>query len=255
MVQKAGKKSGMAGISDTIKGTLRRAANRLGYDIIGYDADNPRARLSKLLGRSGITVLFDVGANSGSFGWDMRELQYSGKIVSFEPLKDAFARLQKMACRDPNWEVLNIGLGAQDEERAIHVAANSQSSSFLAMLDAHARAAPESGYQEDQPASLRRLDHIFADYCRPSDKVFLKIDTQGFEKKVLEGAGQTLAAMPLVQLECSLVPLYAGAEKIEDMIGYMRALGYDPVDAVPTFHDKDSGHMMQADVLFLRRST
>ena len=82
--------------------------------------------------------------------------------------------------------------------------------------------------------------------------MFLKIDTQGFEKPVLEGARAILDRVPLVQLECSLVPLYQGAEPIEDMIGMMRSLGYDPVDLQPTFHHRDSGHLMQADVLFVR---
>ena len=242
----------MAGISDTVKAMLRRAANGMGYDIVGFDGDNPRARLARLLNRHRINVVFDVGANCGAFGWDLRELGFAGKIVSFEPLQDAFAQLQDKARHDPKWQAVNIGLGARDEERVLQVAANSQSSSFLPMLNAHVEAAPESAYQGQQIARLRRLDQVFGDYCGPDDRIFLKIDTQGFEEQVLEGAGATLAAMPLVQLECSLVPLYEGGQTIESLIGLMRSRGYAPIDMLTTFRHRDSAHLMQVDVLFAR---
>lgn len=243
----------MSGIKDILKAGLRRIANRAGYDIVGFDSHNARWRLAQLLKRQGITLVLDVGANEGHFGWDLRELGFTGKIISFEPLHDAFARLNAAAGKDPNWQALNIGLGDKDEQRTIHVAANSQSSSFLPMLAGHQEAAPESAYKGDQLATLRRLDGIFAELAIPADRAFLKIDTQGFEKPVLEGARGILKAVPLVQLECSLVPLYEGGGLIETMIADMRALGYDPVEILPTFHHRDGGQLMQADILFASR--
>lgn len=243
----------MASAREIFKAAIRRTINRLGYDIVAFDADNPRARLARLLQHHGVTVIADVGANEGHFGWDMRELGFGGKIVSFEPLQDAFARLAHACAADESWQAVNIGLGNRDEDRFIHVAANSQSSSFLSMLDTHKEAAPQSAYQGEERATIRRLESILPAYCGPADKVFLKVDTQGFEKPVLEGARGLLPAVPLIQLECSLVPLYDGAESIEDMIAFMRGTGYDPIDLQPTFHHKNSGHLMQADVLFVRR--
>ena len=242
----------MAGTKEKVKAAIRKAANALGYDIVGFDGNNARTRLARLLQRHAITAILDVGANEGHFGWDMRELGFTGKIVSFEPLSDAFMRLQTARRADPFWQAVNIGLGDRDEPRIIHIAANSQSSSFLPMLGTHTQAAPESAYQGDEQATIRRLESVFAQYCAPADRVFLKVDTQGFEKPVLQGAGAILNAVPLVQLECSLVPLYDGAESIEDMIGFMRELGYDPIDLQPAFHHRDSGHLMQADLLFVR---
>jgi FkbM family methyltransferase len=240
-------------LADRLKAAVRRLANALGYDIVGYNGRSDRWRMARLLERHRITVLFDVGANRGTFGWDMRELGFRGRIVSFEPLSEAFSHLERMARADGNWQALNIGLGECDEDRLLNVAANSQSSSFLPMLDAHKRAAPESLYEREERTAVRRLDGIFDNYCGPGDAAFLKIDTQGFEKYVLEGARGKLGAVPLVQLECSLVPLYQGTNVVEDMIGYMRGLGYDPVHVLPTFYHHDSGHLMQADVVFLRR--
>ncbi len=243
----------MAHPAQVLKAAIRKAANALGYDIVGYDGNNARQRLAGLLERHGIGVILDVGANEGHFAWDMRELGYRGRIISFEPMAEAFAQLQKAAAGDPNWQAVHCGLGARDEQKTLNVAANSQSSSFLPMLDAHRQAAPESGYQRQEQVIVRRLDGVVSAYCGPSDRAFLKVDTQGFERQVMEGAGTVLMQVPLMQLECSLVPLYAGSDTIEDLIGLVRALGYDPVDIQPTFHHGDSGHLMQADVLFVRR--
>ncbi len=243
----------MASPTQVLKAALRRAANALGYDIVGYDGANPRRRLAELIPRHRINVVLDVGANEGHFGWDMRELGYKGLIVSFEPMADAFARLQKAAAGDAAWRAVHCGLGARDEQKTINVAANSQSSSFLPMLEAHRQAAPESVYQRQEQVTVRRLDSVLQDHCSPSDRMFLKIDTQGFERQVLEGAGNALAQAPLMQLECSLVALYEGSDTIEELIGLARSLGYDPIDIQPTFHHKDSGHLMQADMLFVRR--
>lgn len=237
-----------------LKKVLRRAANAIGYDIVGFDGNNARARLARVLHRLDIRTVLDVGANRGDFGWSLRELGYRGEIVSFEPLPDAFRQLSKRAVADGKWKAVPIGLGDQDQELAIHVAANSQSSSFLPMLDAHEKAAPESRYQGTVTARIRRLDQIFQDYCPSGQPVFLKIDTQGFERKVLEGAARILGTVPLVQLECSLVPLYQGGDVIEDLVGWMRTLGYDPIDLQPAFFDQEDRRMMQIDMLFERRA-
>ena len=243
----------MSRVTHAIKAAIRASANLLGYDFVQYDSKNHRWRLKNLLVANGITLVLDVGANEGSFGRELRELGFDGKIVSFEPLADAYRRLAAAAAPDPGWAAVNIGLGERDEERVLNIAANSQSSSFLAMEGAHMEAAPESAYVGQGAAVIRRLDGMFAERCPADTSAFLKIDTQGFEKKVMEGAVGVLDRIPLVQLECSLVPLYRDAELIEDLLAYMRRLGYDPVDQRPTFHHRDNHHLMQMDVLFLRR--
>lgn len=237
-----------------LKTALRRAANAIGYDIVGYDGNNVRARLTCTLDRLNIGTVLDVGANRGDFGWFLRELGYSGEIISFEPLPDAFRQLSQRAGADGKWKAVPIGLGDRDEELPIHVAANSQSSSFLPMLEAHEKAAPESRYQGTVTARIRRLDQVFPEYCPAGRRAFLKVDTQGFERKVLEGAAGVLDAVPLVQLECSLIPLYRGGDVIEDLIGWMRGLGYDPIDLQPAFFHRGDGRLMQADMLFERRA-
>src|SRR6185312_15221346 len=156
----------MSGAQKSLKAIIRKAANALGYEFVRYDLASPRFRLARLLALHRIDVILDVGANAGQFGWDLRDIGFSGRIVSFEPLADAFAQLQQAAQGDGKWQAVNIGLGEEDGRAVINVAANSQSSSFLPMLSAHREAAPESRYVGEQSAEIRRLDNVFAAYVR-----------------------------------------------------------------------------------------
>ena len=236
-----------------LKSAIRRAANRLGYDIVGHDEKNARWRMAQFFAQARITTVFDVGANRGTYGWELREMGFGGTIVSFEPMQDAYAQLKAAAGSDPKWRVVNIGLGDKDEELLLNVAANSESSSFLPMLAAHEDAAPESRYLKQEPARIRRLDGVVREHAGAGGRIFLKIDTQGFERHVLDGARGMLEQVPLIQIECSLVPLYGGVDTVEGMIAFLRGLGYAPIDTRPTFHHRDNHHLMQMDVIFARQ--
>ena len=72
------------------------------------------------------------------------------------------------------------------------------------MLDVHSGAAPQSVYVGKDSAKIITLDSVFYNYRTASERVFLKIDAQGFERPVLEGAKDCLRDIKAIQLELSL---------------------------------------------------
>ena len=94
-----------------------------------------------VLRQAGVSSVLDVGANEGLYGEALRRAGYSGTIHSFEPLPDAFDRLSARASRDVNWYAINAACGEAAGTLELNRSANSVSSSFLEMLDEHARAA------------------------------------------------------------------------------------------------------------------
>jgi len=230
---------------------VRMLLRRFGLDVVRIGAPGP-ALLRKLRLRAGCALL-DVGANAGLFGGKMREAGFTGRIISFEPLDSAFAALQAKAASAPPWETVNVALGERDGEVAINIAANSYSSSLLDMLPRHVRSAPESAYVGTQRATMRRLDCILNDYCRPEEQCFLKVDVQGYEKMVLEGARGSLGRIYGMLLEMSLAPLYAGAPSFSELLEYVTKLGYVLVSLDPGLTDEKTGELLQADGLFFRR--
>lgn len=234
---------------------VRRTANRVGLDITRHrPAASPAGRLATMLAAHGVDVVLDVGANIGQFALGLRGAGYRGRIVSFEPLSAAWRQLSHAARRDPCWEVPPaVALGAGDGEVEINVSGNSVSSSILDMLHSHASAAPESRYVARERVPLRRLDSIARDLVAPDARPFLKIDAQGYEAQVLEGAGGLLERVAGLQLELSLVPLYAGQALYRELIDRLDAAGFEPWALWPGFADPASGRMLQVDAAFFRR--
>mgnify|MGYP002153768379 CR=1 FL=1 len=234
---------------------IRKYLWKIGCDVIRFAPDaHPVARRKQLLVSLGIDTVLDVGANRGQFARHLRQdLGYAGRILSFEPLSTAFAVLSKRAQHDPNWEVFDFALGDVEGRREINVAGNSDSSSLLDMLPAHLDAAPESAYQGREIVEVKQLDPLFSTLCHDAARIYLKIDTQGFEERVLVGARQSLARIDTVQVEMSLVPLYRGQPLFYDLYRLLADSGYSLIAVDPCFADRNSGQVLQVDGTFHRR--
>lgn len=233
---------------------LRRLLRRLGYEVHPFTpAESALARRKMLMQHYGVQTVLDVGANTGQYAQELRiDIEFSGDIISFEPLPTAFQELERTCRRDPRWRALNCALGSAPEFREINVAANSLSSSLLTMLERHRDAASGSGYIGKARIEVRTLDSLFDELLpAPAPKeIYLKIDTQGFEREVLKGATNSLPRIRTIELELSLVPLYRDGPLLEEMCELMRSHGYTLVWLESGFVDARSGQTLQADGVF-----
>lgn len=198
-----------------------------------------------------IDCVLDVGANDGEYGLEIRGRGYRGRIESFEPLPDAVEKCRRAAAASPPWNVHPVALGSEPGQLMLNVSAHAQSSSFLA-LDERITAGVDRSYKGQVQVQVRRLDDVFDEVCRDARKVWLKIDTQGFERNVIEGARQSLSRVSVVQMELPLVPNYRGETLIEEMIGLMREAGFVPWWILDGFRNSATLQLYQADVFFVR---
>jgi FkbM family methyltransferase len=241
-----------AAINRRVQDGLRR----LGYEVHAYTPgpvlSDEDVRRVKLLRSEGIDAVLDVGANAGQYAQRLRAAGYTGRIVSFEPLAEAFAALQRAAAADPRWDARRLALGDADGEGAIHVAANSWSSSLLDMGERHLASAPESAYISTEQVATARLDTIWDDVVGAEERPFLKLDVQGFELHVLRGASARLDRLVGVQAELALVHLYEGDSLWRDVVAYLDSHGFELAGLEPGFEDPQTGRMLQVDGIFLR---
>ena len=237
-----------------LKNFVKRLAHYSGFDVRRYHpSTSETAQFMAMLSAHGINLIFDVGANTGQFGTSLRDAGYRGRIVSFEPLAAAREQLLWVSRNDALWDIASrAAIGSEDGEIEIHVAGNSQSSSVLGMLEAHASAAPESAYVGSEKVPLRRLDTLASGYFRPDSVSFLKIDTQGYEDRVLQGATGLLDRFVGLQLELSLVPLYEGQRLSDDLTAQVQASGFELWAMSQVFSDPRSGRLLQIDATFFR---
>lgn len=225
---------------------IRRILRRFNIDLVRLKpATSIEHRRNLILKNLNIDLLLDVGANVGRYSQTVRQAGYKGQIVSFEPLLKEFATLSREAARDARWECLSYALGDTDSTTEIYVAGNSESSSLLQMLDTHVKNCPSSAYVGTEKVNVTRLDSIGY-----TGNIYLKIDTQGYEMKVLTGAYRTLPYIQAIELEMSLVPLYEGEILFREMYDYLDSMGFGLVSVYPGFSSPTTGYLLQFDAIF-----
>lgn len=205
-----------------------------------------------MLTNLGIGTVIDIGANIGQYAGALREIGYKGEIISFEPLSDAYAELSKRAKADPKWRAFHCAIGAEDGEAAINVSGNSTSSSLLPMLDMHVRNEPRSRYVRTERIKVSTLVTALQELFPFDRRIYLKIDTQGYEQQVIQGAGPRLQQVEVLECELSFVPLYAGQCLFQDMLKLIGESGFSPVHFEPVFSDVKTGYCLQMNGLFVR---
>ncbi|WP_395703426.1 FkbM family methyltransferase [Aquabacterium sp.] len=238
----------------TLKHELRMLLRKGGIDLSRYNAaQSLDARMQLRLKTQRIDTVLDVGANDGGYARALRAAGFEGRILSFEPLDDAHQRLCQQAEGQAGWAVApRMALGASEGEVEINVAGNSASSSILPMLDRHLEAAPNSRYVSQQQVPLRRLDAVAHPLIEQARAIHLKIDTQGYEMPVLEGAAGLMPRIRGLQLEMSLVPLYEGQVLFRELYDWVIGQGFELHGVVPGFMDVETGRMLQMDGIFFR---
>jgi FkbM family methyltransferase len=233
---------------------VRAALHGVGFDFVRYDADRfAELRRLPLLNARRIDLVLDVGANQGQYATELRRSGYRGRIVSFEPLASAYRELERRAAAAPEWETRNFALGETEGTTSIHVAGNSWSSSLLPMGARHLASAPESAYVAEEQVEVKTLDALAPELARPDERVWLKLDVQGYEIPVLHGAEKTLAQVEVVETELSLVELYEGQALFGDVIAHLAERGFGAWFFEPVFRDPASGELLQIDGIFARR--
>lgn len=227
----------------------QRGLNKFGYRIApNVDAVDLR---TYWLDRLGIDLVLDVGANEGQFVRWMRDRGYKGPIMSFEPQMQAFKSLEKAWGGDRNWTGFHTALGEEAGELTMHIAGNSVSSSLLPMLNSHVEALPESEMVGEETVPIARLDVIISPHVDASKRIFLKIDTQGFEDAVIKGATGMIDRVAFLELELSLVPLYEQQKLLPELISDVQQLGFVPVGLENGFANPAMGRTLQMDGLFV----
>jgi FkbM family methyltransferase len=237
-------------LTTPIKFAIQRTLQSFGWEIKRFTLDE-MSQLVKFLAIHKVETVLDVGANMGQFASTLRMAGYPAKIISFEPQSEAYARLTALAAKDPLWTIApRCAVGAASGEIEMNISDNSVSSSALPILEAHTGSAPASRYVGKETAPVIRLDDC--DLIPREERLFIKVDTQGFEQHVLDGAPELIKLARGIQMEMSLAPLYEGQADFMALMAQMQKAGFDLWALNPGFADRGTGRLLQADSTFFR---
>ncbi|PZS20039.1 MAG: FkbM family methyltransferase [Pseudonocardiales bacterium] len=240
---------GTGRLREYAKIALRSTLHKRNFDLVR----NPYpVRVATALTWLGIDTVLDVGANIGQYGSALRSSGFTGWIISCEPLSDAFGHLARRAGSDLRWTPLQTAVGDAPGRLEINISANSYSSSILPMTAAHLGAAPGSQFTGTERVPVTTVAALVSEHRVRPGGALLKVDTQGYEGPVLDGAAALLADFAAVQLELSFVALYEGQQLFGELADRLAGAGYAMYGLDAGFADPRTGRMLQCDALFVR---
>ncbi|WP_340374318.1 FkbM family methyltransferase [Streptomyces sp. SS7] len=201
----------------------------------------------------GVNCVFDVGANTGQYAKRLRKAGYTGRIVSFEPTSETFARLAKAAENDPDWQVHQCGLGREETTAEIH-------KSWLTMNSL----LPPSEYgkgrygrfknSDTEEIRIRRLDEVMDEALAglAGPVPYLKMDTQGYDLEVFAGAGKRVAEFVGMQSEVACLRLYEGSPTMGEAVAAYEAEGFGITGMYPVTREATTGRVIEFDCVMMR---
>ena len=214
-------------------------------------------KLISLLKHHNINVVLDVGANVGQYATSIRRAGYDKKIISFEPLQKNNDALKKLCANDITWSLHDrCAVGEEAGSVDINVSESNDMSSILNIDDKMTEALPKSRYVTTEKVDVITIDSTIDAITNQNDNVFIKIDTQGFENAVIQGALKSLTSGKIigVQLELSMLPLYSGEVTYDSICKKMADLGFETHLIISGYYSKKLNRQLQADFVFFKKT-
>ena len=234
---------------------LRRLSKRIKKAIARefglYVTRNPytlvyQEHLSRLLTTLDINCVLDVGSHHGEFAKQLRDIGYTKRIISFEPVTANYEILERQKANDSEWLCYRMALGAKKGTMPIRVFSGTTFNSFLEPTKYGRDRFPEKMHIErTEPVVIERLDNILDKLIEGirDPKIFLKVDTQGYDLEVVRGLGTSTRRISALQIEMTLKPLYEDAtNSFFESVAYLQGLGFRLSGMFPVDFDLTNGN-------------
>jgi len=244
-----------------LKATLRTALQRRGFDILRlkhepwvYDAFKVQQQLLRDVAHP---MIFDVGANVGQTLLSYMAVLPNARIQCFEPFPNSFKELSAKAAGYPSASVNQLALADQVGEQTFYTNPEYHTrNSLLPRPNSEGRRyfREKAELSPNMTVGVDTIDHFRAE--KNIDHIdALKLDVQGAEMMVLQGARETLAAnaVSLVFTEILVVPHYEGGPTFQDIDSMLQDYGlsfFNIYDLRPA----SNGQLRYANVIYVSRS-
>lgn len=226
-----------------IKRSLLDFVARRGYDLekapglfppyrlvrrldLGEDPFADAARISP----GTVRCVFDVGAHVGQTAVRLLDAFPQAAVYCFEPDARSFAELRRLAADCARITPVNAALGDAEGDATLFLNKFDQTNSLLPTAPGASRYLVRVDGMERQAqrtVSVTTLDRFCAE--RGIERVdLLKLDTQGYELRVLEGARGLIGrlSIPLIYLELNFVQYYEEQPLFPEVYNYLYEHGY-----------------------------
>lgn len=248
-----------------IKKYIKKIFNQIGLDIKKYNKEFINLSFDKIILNilDENPIIFDVGANEGQSINKYLKIFSKPIIHAFEPLNEQFYKLETQYKSHKNITLNNFALGDREEIKKFYKAKKSSTSSFnkfnfnsewIKLRSKQHNTSIENFVETIDDIKISTLDN----YCT-NNKIntidLLKIDTQGYEDKVLEGAKNTIQNNKINIIICEIMfdDAYEKYFNFSDIEKYLinnnfRMVGIDLIN-----NSLFSGVVFFADVMYINK--
>lgn len=196
-------------------------------------------------------TILDIGAYRGMFSKCAHYVFPEAMIYAFEPLKDCFEELIRLKKTINKFECYNVALGEKKRETFIHRSSFDAASSLLEMDELHKQAFPDSPRERLEKIKVESLDAVLIG--KPLEvPLLMKIDVQGYEKLVLNGAPETLKHTDYIICEMSLSQLYKEQALFDEIYHQIIKAGFKFSGPIGELQHPQTTEVLQIDGLFIR---
>ena len=197
-----------------------------------------------------IDFILDIGAHKGQFINKVRQAGFTGKIISFEPQKDIHKELGKIIKNDTEC-ILHprCAIGEKNKLETLNIFSETQCSSILNPNKELFNLDNTIKKIRTEECEVFSLDYIIDNYYNITENTYLKIDTQGYDKNVLDGFKKNIKKIKFIQIEAGLYKLYENEEYYEYFINLFKSIDYELWDIKPFAFNKLGG-LVQFDLIF-----
>lgn len=186
------------------------------------------------------SLIIDIGANIGQTFLEYKAINKHAVIISIEANPQCEAALQQAGA---NYKIVALG-ETKTDDKEFYINKNEptcQGASFFKENTSYY----DDGNFNTIKVPTSTLDELTGSQCFD----FIKIDTQGSEMSIINGAVNTLSRTKWLLIELPIVEYNAGAASSEDIINRLYEIGFVPKQIIKD--NKFGDIVVQQDVLFI----
>lgn len=236
-----------------MKKIIHKILKLLGYTIAKISKENKyhAEQKWKFLKDIGIKTIIDIGANEGQFIAEILTIFPDSEIYSFEPLEDCYKKLNSTFKNSKKVHTYNLALGEQDGEIVFSRSSASPSSSILRMNNLHKKLFPHTAGSSQQFVKIMRLDDVLKESVL-QNIILMKIDVQGTEDKVIQGALNIIEKTSIIITEVSYAALYEKQPLFKDIFTLLIKQKFIYIGVLEQFKNPLTDAPLFADAIFVK---
>jgi FkbM family methyltransferase len=201
-----------------------------------------------------IDFIFDIGASDGGFANKIKTTFPLAEVHSFEALKNSFEALKKNTTHLQSFYPNHVALSNTKGTIDFYLCDDyTGSSSMLEMGEIHKDAYPFTSKNTLIQVEAITLDEYSERLNLDQRNILLKLDVQGAEKIVLEGAKKTLEKVDVIFTEINFSETYKNCVLFKDLNALLESHNFYLTGMENVSRNYKDGSFLQADAYYLKK--